>query len=84
MKKPQQSGCDRMILQGEVPTNYMPFKNRGEKTEESRLQKKVVFKGAPQFNSRGEIIDKQVYFTVQADESEVNGRLHVKSDITMA
>ena len=36
------------------------------------------------YNKKGQIIDKQVWLTVKADEGPAHGRIHIKTDVTMA
>ena len=38
----------------------------------------------PILNKKGQIIDKHIYFTVHADEGPAHGRIHIKTDVTMA
>ena len=39
---------------------------------------------ANNLNSKAQLMDKQVWITVKADEGPAYGRIHIKTEVTMA
>lgn len=77
VKKPGATDCDKVILSNEVPKSYTPGRSSG--------QLDLVFgHKRSSVDQNGRIMEKQVFLTVRADDGPSQGRIHVRSDVTMA
>ena len=84
VKKPSAGNCDKTILQHEVPKAYTPFKDARRGLFKDSEDPRALFLFQHQYNEKGQLVEKQIYITVRADEGPAHGRLHVKTDVTIA
>lgn len=82
IKKPNAINADKVMLPNEVPKAYTPFKQAKGDIFQGSMGRHALEK-QPSIGE-GQVIDKQIYITVRADEGPAHGRIHLKTDVTMA
>ena len=83
-KKPQAANAEKIFEQSAEPHKFVPFRQYQKDIFQGQNQFDEMAKRPALYNKKGQIIDKQVWITVKADEGPAHGRIHIKTDVTMA